>query len=256
MNGMKNCAAMSVRMWIVIGGVTLCAGLARPAHAQEVTQFGATSAQAAFDGTWFPVHPKSRVLTLEGRIPPLNTTARAAYDKRLADRKAGDTSFDRATWCASPGIPRLMFMPYPFEIAITGRRIAFMYSWSDWYRTVDMRGTKLVVPASEDIGVPTSMGIAVGHWQGDTLVIESGGMRDETMLDGAGLPHSDQIRLTEHLRLLSKDVLEDQFTIDDPQVYSRQWQTVMTYRRLPPNSAKEDICLDRIQRGEPAIKGD
>jgi hypothetical protein len=110
--------------------------------------------------------------------------------------------------------------------------------------------------ACPSIGVPTSMGVAVGHWESDTLVIESGGMRDETMLDGAGLPHSDQIRLTERLRLLSKNVLEDRFAVDDPQTYTRPWETVMTYRRPPADSAKEDVCLDRIRLGEPAVKGD
>jgi hypothetical protein len=73
------------------------------------------------------------------------------------------------------------------------------------------------------------------------------------MLDRAGLPRSEALVVTERLSLESDDVLSIRFTIDDPETYTRPWETAMTYRRQPAGSLGEYACLDRIAAGEPPL---
>jgi hypothetical protein len=204
---------------------------------------------AVFLGVWVPDSSPQRLLTVDNQRPPLTREGAELYEQRIDQKSAGDTSFDRATWCAGPGMPRIMFMPYPLEIQSSGDFIAFVYGWYRWHRVVDMRDVE------PDVPFPTTMGFANGHWEGDTLVIRSIGLSDVTVLDPSGLPHSDEMALTERLRILNDGRLEDRFTIQDRANYVRPWDTIMTYHRSPGARADDDVCPDRIARGEPAVAG-
>lgn len=233
----------------LVGGI-LASAAAIGAGSAEPTAHPVSAAQARFSGIWAAVSPVSSVLTTAGKLPPMTAAARTVYRQHVAARKAGDTSFDRASWCASPGMPRFMFMPYEFDLAVSGRRVAFMHGWSNWFRIVDMTGADI-----EPL-YPTAMGYGMGHWEGDTLVIVTRGLTHETTLDGAGLPHSDDMVLTERLRLVDENLLEDRIQISDPATFTKAWETVMTYKRLTKPSAEEFTCLDSIKRGGPAIEGE
>jgi hypothetical protein len=111
-----------------------------------------------------------------------------------------------------------------------------------------------LVSSELDIVYPVSLGVATGHWEGSTLVIKTMGLKDTTLLDSA-MPHSEELVVTERLRLLDRGRLENRITFEDPRVFSRPWETVVIYRRQPRGSTlKEDVCLDRIKHGEPAIR--
>lgn len=217
-------------------------------QAQTAKTASVPSAHAAFNGVWMPERATPRLLTIDGSEPPLRPESKALYEQRRAARKAGDTSFDRTTWCASPGIPRLMFVRHPFEIAVSERRVAFLHSWSNWYRTVNMSGEKWEVDPEY-----SSVGVAMGHWDEDALVIETIGLRSDPVLDREGLPHSADLQLTERLRLVNENLLEVRFRFDDPATYTRPWETVMTYRRQPDAAWQEFICLDEIKKGRPGL---
>lgn len=205
-------------------------------------------AQAAeFAGVWQIERPVSGLRTKDRRLPPLLPQARQTYEQHIAARRAGDLTFDKASWCASPGIPRLLLLSDPFEIVVRPRQVAFAFQWDGWVRLVDM------VSPSLSVIYPSSMGVSVGRWEGSILVIETTGLTDATQLDTAGLPHGEELRITERLRLLGANRLENRLTIEDPQFYSRPWEAVVTYRRLPGARIKEDVCLDRTRAGEAAI---
>ena len=236
--------------WVVLalGSAGLCATAAAEGAAELAKSLGVTAAHAAFNGVWLAEKATPRLLTVEGAPPPLRPEAKKLYEERQAARRAGDTSFDRTTWCASPGIPRLMFVRHPFEIAVSARRVAFLYSWSNWYRTVDMSGVKW--PVDDEY---SSMGVGMGKWEGNTLVIETIGFRSEPILDREGLPHSAGLKLTERVRLLNPDTLEVQFRFDDAESFQKPWSAVMTYRRQPNDAAQEFICLDELKKGRPGL---
>ena len=201
----------------------------------------------ALSGTWigdtFPEH----VLTVDGREPPLTPEGAELYRANQADRQSAQPQFDRTRWCAGPGMPRIMFMPYPFEIIANRRLVGFVHGWYRWHRAVDMSGE----PA--DPVLPQPMGYPVGHWEGDTLVIQSNGLTSDTIVDASGLPHSDDMRLEERLKVLPGGKLHIRFRITDPEFYSTPWETDMTYSRAKGVRVEDDVCPDRIAKGEPAI---
>lgn len=208
------------------------------------------SAQAAdfsredFNGVWLITRPVKELRTSTGALPPLLPEARAVYEQHLAARAGGDVSFDRATWCAGVGLPRLFLENHPIEIMVDRRQTGFFFQWNRWVRLVDMSGAEL------ELYYPLSLGVSSGSWQADnTLVVRSIGLMHETIMDHAGLPHSDDLVMTEHWRLLDADTLENRIHFEDPQTFAQPWETVLTYARQKGARLQEDVCLDRIKQG-------
>jgi len=200
-------------------------------------------------GIWVPDNAPERLLTVDGSPPPLTNEAASVYAKRLELEQSGDTSFDQTTWCAGPGMPRVLTMPYPFEIRRDGDYLAFIHGWYRWHRVVDLAGG-----AVDDPPLPLTMGFPVGHWEGDSLVIRTVGLSDVTVLDATGLPHSDQLALTERLRVLPDGRLEDRLTIEDPDTFTAPWEVVLYFHRDAAARVVDDLCPDRIANGEPAVR--
>lgn len=213
----------------------------------------AGSAQSAdwtpesFNGVWLIEQERLELRTTDGSLPPLLPAAAAVYEANRQALADGDTYFDRATWCASPGMPRLALAAHPFEILVNPLQVAILYEWNRWARLIDMSN------AGFDVLYPMSFGTASGRFEGEVLVIETRGLMDQTVMDGSGMPHSDALVMTENYRLLSDDVLENTIRFEDPETFSEPWETVVTYRRQAGARLQEDVCLDRIKRGEPAI---
>jgi hypothetical protein len=202
-------------------------------------------------GIWVPDAAPERLLTVDSSPPPLTSEAAAVHAERLELARSGDTSFDQVTWCAGPGMPRVLTMPYPFEIRRDGDYVAFIHGWYRWHRVVDMAGG-----AVEDPALPLTMGFPVGHWEDDSLVIRTVGLSDVTVLDATGLPHSDQLVLTERLHVLPDGRLEDRLTIEDPDTYKTPWDVVLYFHRDAAARVVDDLCPDRIANGEPAVSSE
>ncbi len=98
------------------------------------------------------------------------------------------------------------------------------------------------------------MGFPVGHWEGDTLVIRSVGLTDATVLDATGLPHSEQLTLTERLHVRSDGRLEDRMRFEDPATFTQPWETVLTFHRDAAARVADDVCPDRMAAGASAEK--
>ncbi len=200
------------------------------------------------EGTWMPERYSDRLLTASGEAPPLTPEAEALYAERIATNNDPDRQYDRTLWCAGPGMPRIMFMPYAFEIRADADFIGFIHDFYRWHRMVDMSGRE------PDPLLPQTMGYPTGRWEGETLVVETEGLSEETVLDAMGLPHSGDMRLEERISLLPDGRLQARYTIEDPEYYSRPWEAVMTYRRAPEIVVGDDVCPDRLPAGEPPIR--
>lgn len=230
--------------------------LRRSAWYVLVTLFlaGAVSAQSTpnLSGVWRLQGSFAHELkTIDGEAPPLLPQAEAIYRQRQAAYRNGDFSFDNAsTICVSPGMPRMAFLPYPFQIIQRPHQMAFLFEWNGRHRVVDLSGAPLTVP---DLFY---MGSSIGHFEGDTLVIETQGLTPASLLDASGMPHSDQLRLTERYRLTKGgNTLVNEMTLEDPQTFSRPWQTRVTYKRMPRGTEiQEDVCRDRVPKGGPAFE--
>lgn len=201
----------------------------------------------SLNGVWLIEQEQLELRTENGDMPPLLPAAARVYQSNRRALAEGDTYFDRATWCASPGLPRLALVAHPFEILVNPLQVAFLYEWNRWARLVDLSG------ADFDVLYPMSFGTAAGRFDGETLVIETRGLMSQTVMDDSGMPHSDALVMTERYRLIGDDRLENRMRFEDPETFSEPWETVVTYRRQAGARIAEDVCLDRIKQGLPAI---
>jgi hypothetical protein len=130
--------------------------------------------------------------------------------------------------------------------------LTFDFEWNRALRQIDASG---LPPAGDPLGmalIPKMTGISKGHWEGDTLVAETTNFSDRTLLDDL-VPHTADMKVTEHLRLVGPDTLEDRITIDDPAYFARPWDAVVAYKRQPDALFPEDVCLDRHDAHRPVF---
>ena len=141
--------------------------------------------------------------------------------------------------CYLPGIPRAMYMPYPFTIVQGTDKIHMTFAFSNAARVIHMNAVE---------GPPddTYMGHSVGRWEGDTLVVDVRNFNGKNWFDRAGNHHSDALHLVERFTPLGSDAIRYDVTIEDPKVFTRPWTISMPlYRRLEPNATVLDYnCID------------
>ena len=203
------------------------AGFAVAAHAAEPN----------FTGIWRTPTFIPTLKTDKGALPPLRPEAAAIYKKRVADRAAGRKVNDPLDACMPHGIPRLMYAPYPMLILQTPKQVNIIQEANHSYRMIYVGG------AHPDDGDPKWFGSAVGHWEGDTLVVETTQFNDKTWLDKAGLPHSEDLKVTERLRMTAGGkTLVDRITIDDPKTFTAPWSTTVRYNKQPGMRLPEAAC--------------
>jgi hypothetical protein len=227
----------------ILSGAMLCGASGASAQVQ--------SAHPAFEGVW-KIATSTTTLKLPSAVP-FTAKGRKEYAANRKLKARGDyDDYDIATSrCSSPGVPRLMLTPMRFKIWERLGYVTFDFEWNRAIREIDLHATKQPDKMGEDL-VPTMTGNSRGHWEGDTLVATTTNISERTLLDDL-LPHSVDMKVTERLRLIDPDTLEDRITIDDPAYYTQPWDAVITYKRQPDAIFPEDVCLDRIQAHKPAF---
>jgi hypothetical protein len=109
-----------------------------------------------------------------------------------------------------------------------------------------MRHIWLDVGHSENLR-PTGYGESVGHYEGDTLVVDTIGLNDDTYIDNWRTPHSDKLHVTERWRLIENgEKLEILITIEDPETFYEPWQAQRLYDRVSQDF-EEDICAENVR---------
>ena len=144
--------------------------------------------------------------------------------------------------CFQPGIPRAMYMPYPFQIVQSNTKVNMVYEFANGERTIHLNK----MDKYPNTGY---MGYSVGHWEGDTLVVDVSQFTDATWFDRSGNFHSDALHVTERFTPGGRDVIRYEATIEDPQVFTRSWKIRMPlYRRLEPNARLLDFrCVSMVE---------
>lgn len=144
--------------------------------------------------------------------------------------------------CYLPGVPRATYLPYPFQIFHSEQAIFFAYEYAGATRNIYL----------DDPGeAPTDswMGQSVGHWEGDTLVIEVSGFNGQTWLDRAGNFHSDALRVVERYTPSGPNTMLYEATLDDSNVFTRPWKMSMTlYRRVGSDAQLQQFkCVEFVE---------
>ena len=163
---------------------------------------------------------------VEGGMIPYQSWALA---KRSENFKARATA-DPEAKCNLPGVPRITYMPYPFQIVQTQKQLAFLYEYVHAVRNVYLNSEHPKGP------IDWWMGDSRATWDGDTLVVDVVHFNDQTWLDRAGNFHSDALHVVERFTRAGMDHINYEVTIDDPKVFTRTWTMKMPlYRRQEKN---------------------
>lgn len=148
---------------------------------------------------------------------PFLPWTRAMFDYNQANQ----SKYDPEGFCLPPGGPRSMATPYPAEIVQHRDRIFVIFEGGGHvWREIHMDGRD----HPEDL-TPSYFGHSVGHWEGDTLVIDTVGYNEKTWIDYAGHMHSDQLHTIEYITRPYKEVLNYRVVWDDPGAYSDTWES-------------------------------
>lgn len=213
-------------------GLLLCAAASLPLAAAP------SAREAALNGVWTLAKPMGKtLLDASGNAPPLLPAGKALYEQRRAQLAKGDTSFDLSVKCKPIGFPRVLWDGGPFDIQLQSKVVFFGYSWNRNHRTANMSDE---LP---DLQVARYYGTSSAHWDGDTLVVESGLFNDMTLLDSSGLPHSEEMMLTERYRPTNNGKsMEVRVKITDARYYSKPWEVLATFNKVPDGRIAENVC--------------
>jgi hypothetical protein len=161
---------------------------------------------------------------------------------READAK-GEPLASNVTSCIPDGMPGMMAGPFPMEILQSKGQVTIIQEAYNQVRRILLDQPQKPI---DDVD-PTFYGRSVGRWEGDTLVVDTVALRDDTLLD-AFSPHSDQMTVHERIRFVSPGVLEDRITVRDPKALVEPHESVRTYRKAsPPNDElREFACAEGI----------
>jgi hypothetical protein len=150
---------------------------------------------------------------------------------------AGSSEYDPIARCLPPGMPAMMSMFYGMEVLQNKDKITFFSELNDALRRVYLDGRK---PSQKVLDDPTYAGYSTGHWEGDTLLVDTVAIRGDTFIEGI-TPHSDEMKVHERIRLVEPTLLEDRIIVTDPKALTKPWETVKTYRKAKPPGGTDEL---------------
>src|SRR5579871_547278 len=189
---------------------------------------------SAFPGTFFPGGAPMNI----GGVPgPAETrpVLKAGAQKFKVIRGPDDAGL--TSDCRPTGLPEAYFMPYQWQFVQSLDKVVILYEYPHLFRVIPTHGG----PHQADLD-PTWMGDSIGHWEGDTLVVDVVGFNDKTELPG-GYRHTEALHVVERFRRIAYDKLEYTATIQDPNVFEKPWVVNRTFPlRTDLEKVDEFVC--------------
>lgn len=162
--------------------------------------------------------------------------------QQMVKRRAKGGRYDPHTFCMPPNYPRAWTLPQHTKIVQTPDEMVMLHEFNAAYREVYLDGR----PLPKDPN-PTWNGYSTGHWEGDTLVIETNGIRDDMWLDIQGSPITESAHLTERLKRINFGLMRVEIAVNDPKAYTRPWAVTIEMALQVDTQMLEEICLDNEQ---------
>ena len=163
---------------------------------------------------------------VEGNEIPYRPEALIKKQENYKNRATADPE----TKCWMPGVPRIMYMPYPFQIAQGPKQISILFEYTHVVRNIFTEGEHY--PGHIDMW----MGDSRGRWEGDTLVVDVTHFNDQTWFDRAGNFHSDALHVVERFTPAGPDHIRYEATIEDAKVFTKPWKmSMLLYRHKEEN---------------------
>lgn len=210
-----------------------------PRTADDKPDLSAAAPKAAdghpdLSGVWSPDSRPLQVIAPAASIP-FQPWSAALSQERANGARGKD---DPAAYCV-PGMPKLLVLPYPYKIVQTRGIMLMLYEGFTIFRQVFTDGRALPKDPQQ-----AWLGYSTGRWDGDTFVVDTIGVNQNTWLDNAGRPHSDAMHLTERYHRRDFGHLDMQLTIDDPKAFTKPWTVAENARLLPDTDLLEYICSE------------
>jgi hypothetical protein len=184
-----------------------------------------------------------------GQAPPIKPEFKAAYDaevKRLADaEQRGEPTTSQNTMCLPQGMPAMMLAIFPMEVIQTPKQVTVIEEAFTQIRRLYIGEDPPKVEDAE----PGFYGHTGAKWDGDTLVAETVGIKTNVLY--RNVPHSENLRIHERLKMLDADHFEDEVTYVDPQYLTGPWTWKWTYQRRNGYKMLEYVCEDNREFADP-----
>jgi hypothetical protein len=177
--------------------------------------------------------------------PAMTPWAQALFDK--AKPTFGPRSVpvsltnDPVYQCFPPGTPRIFFHPFPVDIVQVPGRVIMLFEYDHMIRQIFLTGQH------PDNMLPSYMGDSIGHWDGDTLVVDTVGFNGKTWVDREGHPSSTDLHVIERIRRINYNTLQDHITVIDPKAYTMPWGGNFLFRLHPTWRIGDFVCEDGKQ---------
>ena len=223
-------------MWV--SGLAVAQQAPRPAPPIPAEQkVGKSPDPRNFEGVWFTGGYDRTYRQLDRSEPPFNAATRKEWLRHIQAEKDGTPIGDAPTRCYPHGVPRLVASPYPVQFIQTPGLITILHEVSHNIRYVHMNQKP---PANVK---PSFLGYSVGHWEEDTLVIETTALNTRTRIDEEGIVHSDKLKVTEYIRKIEDGQrIEDIIHIEDPGSFIKPWDARRYFNWRPDLHLTEYIC--------------
>lgn len=215
----------------------LAAGTAAAQHGPQGDTWESIAKLPDFGGLWeitFGGGPRGA--GVEPKLTPAYAARLEAYQDA---QRRGEIEDTPAANCVPNGMPAIMTQPYPLEMLFTPGKVTILIEAYSQWRQIFTDGR--AHPEDPDL---TFNGHSIGHWQGDTLLVDTVGFTTDTAMGGFGMGvrHSDKMRIVEHFRLAEPDVLEIETTIVDEEALTEPWTTTRRYGRHRDWTLAEYVC--------------
>jgi hypothetical protein len=219
-------------------------GLWEPAHTGKAGPGGGLNGTAALPFA-IPTSPDDPPVAqffnigagLKDHLPPMTPWA----SQLRAQRKGNGNKDNPDALCLPLGLTQLHMHPQPREIVQTQREIVILYEANGNVRRILTDGR----PLPNNDPTPWFYGYSVAHWDGDTLVVETTGFRDDVWLDVEGSPLTGTGKMTERWRRVKYGLMQIDITIEDPKSYTKPFTVRVNHQLMPDTELMEFVCQDR-----------
>ena len=246
--------ACALATFALVLGAPGAAAAAEPAASAEHVN------HSFLTGTWKRYRPKSFTINPQftSSIPaPTEPPLKEPYlSQWRARQKAaheadlrGQPLYSGYAACIPDGMPAMMMAMFPMSVLQTPGQITIIQEAYRQVRYIYLNEKQMPIADAE----PEFWGHSVGHWQGDTLVVNTVGIKPEVRY--SDVPHSDQMQIDERIRLISKDRAEDRITVTDPAYLAKPWNFTYEYEREPGYKMLEYVCEDNREYRDPKTGG-
>lgn len=191
-------------------------------------------------GFWLPTNPVKHLLNLAADLPPGGVPLQPWAEALLKERIENNGKDHPGVRCWPSGIPEKLNIPDGLKLIQTPDVMIFLHESRTIYRQVFTDGRRL--PKVPEEAQPMWMGYSVGHWEGDTFVVETIGQNGKTWLDMRGLPGTEALRVVERYTRPSIGRIYIDVTIDDPKAYTKPWNVQLSWDLKPDWELIESIC--------------